>query len=300
MTDHKLFVFNFGDVEVREREYLLVKAGKAVPVEPKAFRVLLFLLRNPGKLVTKDEIFAAVWDDCSVSDNSLTKSIATLRRLLGDDAREPHYIATVQTVGYKFVCEVTAVEENPGVTAAPPIRDTDDALQSPGHSPSTAVIAEIQARRRSRWVPVLVAVTAVLLLFAAVVLTGHPGERIRQMRMSPVLSVPGKLGDPAFSPNSEEIAFVWDRENPGRGDVYVHLIGGEKPLRLTHTESGFTCCASWSPDGHQLAVGRCDDSGGAVFVISALGGAERKVASVACIYGNAGWPIWTTDALAHL
>jgi Tol biopolymer transport system component len=103
------------------------------------------------------------------------------------------------------------------------------------------------------------------------------------------------MSDPAFSPNSEEIAFVWDGENPVHGDVYVHLIGGEKPLRLTHTESGFTCCASWSPDGHQLAFGRCDDSGGAVFVVPALGGVERKVASVTCIYGNAGWPIWTTD-----
>lgn len=115
------------------------------------------------------------------------------------------------------------------------------------------------------------------------------------MRMSPVLSVPGKLGDPAFSPNSEEIAFVWDGENPVRGDVYVHLIGGERPLRLTHAESGFTCCASWSPDGHQLAFGRCDDRGGAVFVIPALGGTERKLTSVACIYGNAGWPTWTAD-----
>ncbi len=89
MTDDKFLVFSFGDVEVREREFLLIKAGKAVPVEPKAFRVLLFLLRNPAKLVIKDEIIAAVWKDCSVSDNSLTKSIATLRRLLGDDAREP-------------------------------------------------------------------------------------------------------------------------------------------------------------------------------------------------------------------
>src|SRR5271168_125876 len=126
MMDDKSHVFRFADVEVKEREFILVKADAAVQVEPKAFRVLLFLLRNPGKLVTKDEIFAAVWNDCAVSDNSLTRSIATLRRLLGDDAREPRYIATVQTVGYKFVCDVTAIEENPGATADPAIADLSE------------------------------------------------------------------------------------------------------------------------------------------------------------------------------
>ena len=85
-----------------------------MPVEPKAFRVLLFLLRNPGRLVKKDEILNAVWDDCSVSDNSLTRSIATLRRLLGDDSREPRYIATVQTIGYRFLCAVEAIDDRTG------------------------------------------------------------------------------------------------------------------------------------------------------------------------------------------
>ncbi|HTF62601.1 MAG TPA: winged helix-turn-helix domain-containing protein, partial [Edaphobacter sp.] len=114
MTDNKSRVFRFADVEVIEREFLLVKAGKTAPVEPKAFRVFLFLLGNPGRLVTKDEIIDAVWNDCAVSDNSLTKSIATLRRLLGDDPREPQYIATVQTVGYRFLCDVTVTEPAPG------------------------------------------------------------------------------------------------------------------------------------------------------------------------------------------
>jgi Tol biopolymer transport system component/DNA-binding winged helix-turn-helix (wHTH) protein len=257
--------------------------------------VLLFLLRNPGKLVTKDEIFAAVWNDSFVSDNSLTKSVATLRRLLGDDAREPRYIVTVQTVGYRFLCEVAATEESTGVPAPPSILQTSD-------DPAITATADVQVRRGSRRLPVLIAIACLLLVLAGAVLAVHVGGHSSKsaghagrMRMTPILSVPGKMSDPAFSPNSEEIAFVWDGENPVRGDVYVHLIGGGKPLRLTHSESGFTCCASWSPDGHQLAFGRCDDSGGAVFVVPALGGAERKVTSVACIYGNAGWPIWTTD-----
>jgi DNA-binding winged helix-turn-helix (wHTH) protein len=68
-----------------------------IPVEPKAFRVLLFLLRNPDRLVTKDEIVGSVLNDSAVSDNSLTSSIAQLRHLLGDYSREPLYILTVPT-----------------------------------------------------------------------------------------------------------------------------------------------------------------------------------------------------------
>src|ERR1700729_1076612 len=103
MMASKSFVFRFGDVEVREREFSLVRAGEALSVEPKAFRVLLILLKNPQKLISKEELLNAVWGDAAVTENSLTRSIALLRRLLGDDTRNPRYIETVATVGYRFV-----------------------------------------------------------------------------------------------------------------------------------------------------------------------------------------------------
>lgn len=114
----KSFVFRFGDVEVREREFSLTKADETLAVEPKAFRVLLTLLRNPGKLIPKEELLNAVWGDAAVTENSLTRSIALLRRLLGDDTRNPRYIETVATVGYRLVCKVEVSEEAPGILAA--------------------------------------------------------------------------------------------------------------------------------------------------------------------------------------
>ena len=123
MTVSKSFVFRFGDVEIREREFCLVKAGEVSPIEPKAFRVLLFLLHNPQKLITKEELLDAVWADASVTESSLTRSIAKLRRALGDDIREPRYIATVATVGYRFIAKVEVSEEPSGVrenTEKPP------------------------------------------------------------------------------------------------------------------------------------------------------------------------------------
>src|ERR1700684_4234466 len=111
MTEHKCLVFSFANVKVREHEFCIVKDDEVLAVEPKAFRVLLFLLRNPHILIPKEELLDAVWNDCTVSQNSLTRSIALLRRLRGDDTREPRYIATVPTVGYRFLCDVKVVED---------------------------------------------------------------------------------------------------------------------------------------------------------------------------------------------
>jgi Tol biopolymer transport system component/DNA-binding winged helix-turn-helix (wHTH) protein len=107
---HNPLVFKFDDVEVREREFTLFRAGEALPVEPKAFRVLLLLLRNAGKLITKEELLNAVWGDAAVTDNSVARSVALLRRLLGDETRNPRYIETIATVGYRFICPVEVLK----------------------------------------------------------------------------------------------------------------------------------------------------------------------------------------------
>ena len=123
MMVNKSFVFRFDDVEVREGEFSLTKAGKVSTVEPKAFRALLFLLRNPQRLISKEELVQWVWGDTAVGDGSLTRCIWLLRRLLGDDSNEPRYIETVATVGYRFVCPVEA-------TIAPAAAN-DALIQSP-------------------------------------------------------------------------------------------------------------------------------------------------------------------------
>jgi DNA-binding winged helix-turn-helix (wHTH) protein len=64
MMPSKSFVFRFDDVEVREREFTLIKAGKVLTVEPKAFRTLLFLLHNPQRLISKEELLNTVWGRC--------------------------------------------------------------------------------------------------------------------------------------------------------------------------------------------------------------------------------------------
>jgi Tol biopolymer transport system component/DNA-binding winged helix-turn-helix (wHTH) protein len=145
MMAAKSFIFRFTDVEVREREFSLVKAGEVLAVEPKAFRVLLILLRNPQKLIPKDELVQAVWGDTAVTDNSLARSIALLRRALGDETRNPRYIETVPTVGYRFLCKVEVSEDalgTPGASAEP-ITETAAASRGNAQQPGQVLDAEV-------------------------------------------------------------------------------------------------------------------------------------------------------------
>jgi Tol biopolymer transport system component/DNA-binding winged helix-turn-helix (wHTH) protein len=111
MTGDKRFVFKFSGVVVREQELQVLRGGQVLTLEPRAFRTLLCLLRKPHQLLSKDEIQTAVWGETAVSDNSLTRAISVLRKVLDDDPHNPRFIETVSTIGYRFICAVETLEE---------------------------------------------------------------------------------------------------------------------------------------------------------------------------------------------
>jgi DNA-binding winged helix-turn-helix (wHTH) protein len=69
--------------------------------------VLRYLLEHADRLVTKDELLESVWRDTFVTPNVLTRAVAQLRRVLGDDAREARYIETSRGAGYRFIALVS-------------------------------------------------------------------------------------------------------------------------------------------------------------------------------------------------
>ncbi|HEY2469275.1 MAG TPA: winged helix-turn-helix domain-containing protein [Terracidiphilus sp.] len=137
----KSLVFKFADVEVREREFCVVRNGQSFAVEPKAFRVLLMLLRNPKKLISKVELLDTIWGDAAVTENSLTRSVALLRRVLEDDAHDPRFIETVATVGYRFLFPVEMLEDPSADIALPQHADITVSAQNETPIAGTAAAA---------------------------------------------------------------------------------------------------------------------------------------------------------------
>ena len=86
----------------------LWRSTEAIHLTAKAFGVLRHLVEHAGQLVTKDDLFAAVWATPYVSEAALAVCIRELRQALGDTAQTPQYVETVRGRGYRFVCPVTA------------------------------------------------------------------------------------------------------------------------------------------------------------------------------------------------
>ena len=100
---------SFGPFTVDVAGASLRRAGVKVPVRPKCFAVLIYLLERRGAVVSKEELLGRLWPDVVVSDGTLNRTVTELRALLADDADSPKYIETVSRRGYKFV----AVLEEP-------------------------------------------------------------------------------------------------------------------------------------------------------------------------------------------
>lgn len=95
-----------GPFEADIGEGLLFSRGERVPVRPQVMRALIYLARNQGRLVSRQELARALWADTFVDEGqSLNVVIRSLRKTLGDDPKSPRYIETIPTRGYRFIAE---------------------------------------------------------------------------------------------------------------------------------------------------------------------------------------------------
>jgi DNA-binding winged helix-turn-helix (wHTH) protein len=105
--------YRFGPYTVESTSYRLLKQGAVVQVSPKVIDLLLYLVARPSALVTKEELFTALWPDVAVTDNALTQAVSELRQALGDDPAKPTYVQTVARRGYRFIASVQQPELQP-------------------------------------------------------------------------------------------------------------------------------------------------------------------------------------------
>jgi DNA-binding winged helix-turn-helix (wHTH) protein/tetratricopeptide (TPR) repeat protein len=143
----------FDDVRVEPRAHRLLKAGVEVPVEPKAFAVLLALIARQGELVTRDALLDAVWGHRHVTPAVLNRVIAMLRRVIGDDADAPRVIQTVHGLGYRFSADLRRGAAPP--TAIAPATDAVEIPASPHPQPVPSEVPPPRTPRPVVWLVLL-------------------------------------------------------------------------------------------------------------------------------------------------
>jgi TolB-like protein/DNA-binding winged helix-turn-helix (wHTH) protein/Flp pilus assembly protein TadD len=163
-------VLAFGDFHLDLEERLLLRSDKTeVPLTPRVFETLRYLVEHNGRVLDKELIMEAVWPDCVVEENNLAQNISTLRRIFGDTPGCQRYIATVPGRGYRFIAEVHHE------TAAGEIAKTN---VGPNKAPKVEAVAAISAARRRRDVRIWFAALAIItFLVAGVFFLSHTRTR---------------------------------------------------------------------------------------------------------------------------
>ena len=116
------FHFSGHVLDVDRRE--LCRGGGGVAIEPQVFDVLVYLIEHRDRVVTKDDLIAAVWDNRIVSESTLTSRINAARKAVGDNGRDQAVIRTIARKGFRFVGEVTTPPRQISPRSASPEEST--------------------------------------------------------------------------------------------------------------------------------------------------------------------------------
>jgi DNA-binding winged helix-turn-helix (wHTH) protein len=259
-------LYEFGPYRLDVRRRVFTRNEQAVPLAPKTFELLLLLLRNPGRAFSKHELMTALWPDTFVEEANLSFQISMLRKALGDSGAR--WIETVPKHGYRFAGDV-----NPTRPAA------DSSLQ--GAVPTAP--PRLRVRRwstRNGWMAG--AAAALLGLTSYVTLGPHRTATGKSHATTavPLTAYQGFENAPSLSPDGSQVAFSWNGPTQDNFAIYVKLAGPGEPYPLT-SDPARDDYPAWSPDGRRIAFQRFTSEISAdLFVIPALGGAERKLATI--------------------
>lgn len=116
--------YRFGPYRLAPADARLWRDAEVVPLTPKAFAVLGYLVERAGRLVTKRELLDTLWADVFVGDAALKVCVGEIRRALGDDPKAPAFIETAHRRGYRFVAGVTAEASSPALAPLVPMAPT--------------------------------------------------------------------------------------------------------------------------------------------------------------------------------
>jgi Tol biopolymer transport system component len=234
-------LLHFGPWTLDLEQRRLKGPGGEHRLEPKVAAVLRALIEREGAVVSRDDLLRAAWGPELATADVLSRAISDLRRVLGDDTKEPSIVRTVRGQGYTL-----AVPQTAGPVAQPAHR----------------------GRRRGVAFAIVVGAGAI----ATIWVTRWSGPAGAPFGAPvPLTSLPGEERDPAISPDERRVAYAWTPRDGAWGGaamsrLMVQDLDGNAPVQLTRDSAEYRYPA-WSPDGRVLAAARRDSAGWGVYQV---------------------------------
>lgn len=240
-------------------------------IEPKVMHVLVCLARDPQEVIAKEQLLDTVWADAIVVDKVLARAISELRKVFGDSPRTPHIIETIPRVGYRLIAPLSFPYSGDSTPAAA-LDITPEGM---------LVIEPVNPKLPWGKVSVLVGIAFILGGVSWSGISHLLTARKPSIETISLTSFPGQEVAPALSPDGQSVAFMWDGAGEQRGmtDIYIQQPGMDMPVQRTVTPKAFEAQPMWSANGQELAFVRMSQEGCGIYIVSAIGGNERKLAT---------------------
>lgn len=299
MTSKNPHRVRFGPFEADLDTHELWKNGLRVKLGGQPFEILALLLSRAGQMVTREELQKELWAADTFVDfnHGLNAAVNKLRETLADSADQPRYIETLPRRGYRFVGKIGGADESVAVAATgsafvPPTSTAPPpSLAAEPLPQSDAAVGETATRWfHSRLIRTAVIAGAVATIVYWIVLPGWHEVRkaivkegiekaesmLRGEESARIFTlVPDPASDPAISPDGKLVAFRRNSDAPDGAGIFVTSSEGKGVAQLTQHPGD--CCPAWSPDGTQLAFTRIAADEYGIYIVSAKGGAPRKI-----------------------
>ena len=279
----------FEGFELDTQRRVLSRDGAPVALKPKAVELLIALVENRGRTVSKSDLLDKVWDDHFVEEKNLTVHIAALRKSFGESKNENRFIATIAGTGYSFVADVRDGNGNGAAVEAESYKRIvieEEFAETILEGPTTAIEARTTQTISKRRITSL-AVATILVLIAGmaglgfwryrngVLAAASPAStaspKIRQ------LTTNGKVLSAAISPDGKLFAYVVS-EGRHRSLWSGFVAGGKPTLLVAPSETKFGNIA-FTGDSTSVIFGERQPTGNrdGIYKVLASGGAIEQV-----------------------
>ena len=276
-------IYEFDDFQLVPDERKLRRGGALIPLHGKAFEMLVVLIRNRGKLLTKDELFELVWPDQIVEESNLTVNMSAIRRALGERASSPRYITTVSGRGYRFSGDVRQFSdealtiERESFTRL--VVEQEEVETNTSIVPSAQQISNV-VKRVTAHPLILLAMCSLVLVIAGVAVVSRslrrtaaaalPWSNVTFRRFDTHGGVPFRV---AISPDGKSL--VYNQRINGSDSLWLGQIESNSSVQILNQENVTYNGLAFSPDGQSVYFTDYDTE--KLFRIPAIGGVPTEL-----------------------
>jgi len=255
--------YRIGEFFVDLSRNQISKREQSQTLAPKALAVLTCLAKNQGNVVSYDELLSIVWQDTVVTPNTLQRSIAQLRKALGENSKVQSYIKTHAKQGYSLECDVQWQMEK---ELQRPQEDafeieSDEKIESNPESRAEVIKCSTNKTDPSRTKPKLISAIIAIVILSIIGLMYFAPEKNSLLtfdKLRPLTATDDKEFDPTYTPDGKYIVFHRYIDKLCSNNVWAKNIATQQEFQLTK-EIGSYGSHSFSKDGKNLIFVATED-----------------------------------------